>query len=246
MDEETRQQLSVAVSTVREAMLRWDADALLIAAERLESIKTSNAEAAFYRDLWRGTACFHAVLAAGHSQATQTMTSIQDRAHPLAVAALNQALRVREDESNAHAMLSVLHGLSISERPLRALQLGPRLMSHRKAAANQRAKNPRVSYLEGVSQYHRATKRADISASLKRLLEAEALFAEEAAREPPPLSPDWGRGPNRLFIGEAYERLGRFEEALGWFSKALETAPGMARAKNGYERCKKAMARRSS
>lgn len=228
------------ISEVRAAILAWDLAKLKRAADGLRADAAANADEAYRRRLWRGTALFHAVLVL-RADSSEEAQSQRKALTAETVDALQGAVESRSDDSDCHAMLAVLYGMQISNEPLLALTLGKRVLDHREAAAKAINANPRVGYLEGVSLLNRSSRRSSVSQAVILLLEAEQLFAREADESRADWQPDWGRPHCRMFLAEAYEQLGDMDQAMGWFEKALQMAPQLTRAKQGYERCRQAI-----
>jgi tetratricopeptide (TPR) repeat protein len=240
----TETELLKSIAAVRQSMQIWDAEEMVQAAQELAILETVDAKEVFYRDYWRATALFHAILAL-REEANKQATTLRKSLNKPAVQSLQTVLNHDPNNSDGHAMLAVLYGMSISQHPLQALRLGPGVLRHRKAAALGRATNPRVSYLEGVALLDRTKDAQDIEKALRILLEAETLFNQEATVSRAPWEPDWGHEHNRMFIGEAYEKLGQWAKAMEWFEQASGVAPNLTRAAEGYKRCRKRMANES-
>lgn len=228
-------ELQSAIDATREAVRRWNTKDLVQAGSRFASIPKSHSHEVFFNALWSGTAWFHALLSLNDNR--QNPEQVQSF-HERAVEALNTALQLRPEDSNAHAMLAVLYGMKIKREPLAMFRLGPQVLGHKKAAEADRTTNPRVAYLEGVSLLRRSPEDATPpNRAIELLLEAEALFGREQAAGFPAWQPAWGRSHNRLFLAEAYEKSGNLEQARYWFGKTLEEAPWLNRASEGYQRC---------
>ncbi len=136
----------------------------------------------------------------------------------------------------ATIILAVLHGLAIRRNVLRAPFLGRDQRRHYRAAHETLDDNPRVLYLEGVSRLKRARSREDLDEAASLLERAADLYARKTDEEAHSLAPRWGYGPTLLFPGEASEKLGRYDEAAGWFQKAARIMPESDRVRKGYER----------
>lgn len=230
--------LLTSIAAVKQAMQRWDVQDMVQAAQGLETPENDDPNELFYRDYWRATALFHAILALGEDSANKESATLRKGLNKKAVQALKDVLIQDPNDSDSHAMITVLYGMSIHHHPLQMLRLGSALLRHRKAAARARSTNPRVSYLEGVAAIHRAGGAKDIEKAIAHLLNAEELFNAEASISQAPWEPDWGQDHNRMFLGEAYEKLGQPDLAMDWFLQASEMTPDLTRAKKGYERCR--------
>jgi hypothetical protein len=117
-------------------------------------------------------------------------------------------------------------------------------MKHRKAAEQVAKPSPRALYLEGVGRLSQAGNANATADALKILLRAERLFERESRTDLGRLAPDWGRPHNWQFIGEAYEKLGRPQQALAWYEKVGEAGLNPIRAREGIKRCQAQMERR--
>lgn len=230
------------VDEVREAILRWEFAALKDAAERLREATPKDDREAFARDYWFAAAQFHTVLIYTEPRPRDTSPSGESlkALSRTASDALKRVLAKDPKNADCHAMLATLYGLRIQASPLSALSLGPRLTRHRKAIDKADSDSPRATYLEGVGRLKNAKNPAAVSVALNILLNAEKLFASAAEKQRDTLAPDWGRAHNSMFIGEAYEKLGRPDKALEWYRKSSEAAPHPERAKEGIERCREA------
>lgn len=231
--------LDEAIGDVRTAIIQWDAQAMARAASGVASSTDAGPEGAYYRGLWRGAALFHAVLALSDSQvdtSADLRTSLRDQA----IEALTAVLAQRPDDSDSHAMLAVLYGRQIRGRLVAAMRLGPLVAEHRQAARRAQDTNPRVNYLEGVSLLTQARNPEQLSKALEALRAAETLFKAEAVATRDSREPDWGRAHNMMFMGQAYQRLGRLTEAMAAYQQAMRLVPNLERAKRGYESCRQA------
>jgi tetratricopeptide (TPR) repeat protein len=101
------------------------------------------------------------------------------------------------------------------------------------------AKNPRVQYLLGMSQFYTAIRNASQREALTNLLAAEKLFEAEAKTPAGPLDPRWGHDSCLTFIGSSYEKLGERAEAEAYFRKALTMHPQDGLAQAGLKRVTK-------
>lgn len=229
--------LAAAAERAQDAIRDWDLNALNEAARQLQAAAPENETEAFLRDYWRGTALFHAVLILRPSSSSSNENDQLTSAIQEAAEALESALKRQPGDGESNAMLATLFGMMIAERPWSAVWLGPRLLNLRSAAKSAGGDNPRVRYLEGAGMLNRAAGPRDVQAALESLLEAERLFEAEASIPKSPWDPAWGRTGNQLFIGEAYEKLGKPGEAVIWYQRVLRSMPGSARAREGYERC---------
>ncbi|MEM9799767.1 MAG: hypothetical protein AAGA20_05530 [Planctomycetota bacterium] len=224
--------LREAIDGARAAIRDFDLDGLRVAAQQLALVEpASNADAAA-RDYWRGAALFNAVLVPRDDDGDVASAT------SAATDALEETVARRESDPESHAMLATLIGRRIKANPFSAITLGSAFKKHRKASADARSTNPRVAYLEGVGRLKRAGDPDAVRDALDVLLDAERLFALEAQAERGFAAPDWGRGHNLMFIGEAHERLGEIGLAADAYERAIEASPELERAQDGYRRCR--------
>ena len=153
-----------------------------------------------------------------------------------AVDALETAVRLDPRHAESHALLGTLYGMKIHGSMLRALRYGPSVQEHQKLALELGPRNPRVRYLLGTGRFHLAKDPAARREALHTLLEAEKLFAAEAATPAKPFDPRWGRSSCLTFIGRASESLGHNEQAADYFRKALAIHPADHHARDGLAR----------
>lgn len=236
---ETAALLSDYIDAIRGALRFWDWPALTQTASALQGLDTLDANDLFYRDYWRAAALFHAELIRHErdpeSPSNEGYASLRDET----LTAIKAVLAQRPDDSDSHAMLAALYGMTIRNQPMNALRLGPLWLRHQRAAGAGRSSNPRVSYLEGVGSVKRARDTQALAKALDTLLHAENLFERESQTSRASWEPDWGREHNWMFVGEVYEKLGEPAVAMEWFLRVIRAAPGLGRAKTGYERCRK-------
>jgi len=148
------------------------------------------------------------------------------------VDALTQAVKLDASHAESHALLATLYGMKISDNMLSAVWLGPRVQREQKLAFANGAKNPRVQYLLGMSQFYTAMRTASRREALTNLLAAEKIFEAEAKTAAAPLDPRWGHDSCLTFIGLSYEKLGQHTAAAEYFRKTLVMHPqdGLAQA----------------
>lgn len=230
------------IDAVRAAIDLWESEALQAAAQGMGSTPASSESERYWRDYWSGCALFSALLA-GSAELT---TSALEDLHDVAVAKLTDALSLRPEAAEPHAMLAVLHGLAIQRSAYNVFVSGPKVTRHKRAAEKHGQDNPRTWFLIGTSLLRRSKGDEALEKPLVALLRAERLFAKEEHASAEPWEPRWGRGMNRLMIGQAHEQAGKLREAMEWYAKALEVAPWLESAKEGYRRCKKATANASA
>jgi tetratricopeptide (TPR) repeat protein len=217
------------------AFQAWDGARLAKSAEifRQAGVKDPKSAAAFY---WRGTALFHQMLQLEHPPAGKPNAKAAEAAAEGAIHSFETALALAPDHAESHALLGTLYGMKIKGGLIAGIRYGPRVNDHRKHALASGPANPRVRYLLGVGQLHTAKNDAGRLEALNTLLAAEKLFAHEAKHAPKPLAPRWGYSSCLTFIGKTCEVLGKRDEALRYYRKALAMHPADHAAANGVKR----------
>ena len=152
---------------------------------------------------------------------------------------LDEALTIRAESAECHAMLAVLDGLAISDRPWLAIFKGPSLMRHRAAAADAEPVSPRTVYLLGTAQLKRAKDSPEIRKAMETLHRAVDLFEAVTSQTRRPWEPVWGNDHTLLFLGEAHQELAEWSEAVLCFESALAINPHLERARQGLEQCRR-------
>ena len=216
----------------------WDGARFGAAVELFRQAST-NATATATNFYWLGTAEFHRMLQLLGLPESQTNKLAAGAALDAAVVALTQAVKLDASHAEAHALLGTLYGMKISDNILRTVWLGPRVLKEQELALATGAKNPRVKYLLGMSQFYTAMRNASRREALTNLLTAEKLFDAEAKTPPGPLEPRWGHDSCLTFIGSSYEKLGQRAEAEDYFRKALAMHPQDGLAQAGLKRVTK-------
>jgi tetratricopeptide (TPR) repeat protein len=233
---ESADQLTAAgIAGFRAAYQSWDGAGFERAAElfRRAGEKKPGSVVPFY---WLGAARFHRMLHARNLPPSKTNTQTAEAAMDGAVDALETAVRLNAGHAESHALLGTLYGMKIHGGMLRAIRYGPSVQEHQKLALQLGPRNPRVRYLLGTGQFHLAKDAAARREALNTLLEAEKLFAAEAATPAKPFDPRWGRASCLTFIGRACESLGQHEQAADYFRRALAMHPADHHAKDGLAR----------
>ena len=216
----------------------WDG-ARFVKAENLFQQACTNATATVTNYYWLGAAEFHRMLQLLGLPECKTNKLAAEAALDAAVDALTQAVKLDASHAESHALLGTLYGMKISENMLRAVWLGPRVQNEQELALATGAKNPRVQYLLGMSQFYTAIRNASRREALTNLLAAEKLFEAEAKTPAGPLDPRWGHDSCLTFVGSSYEKLGQPMEAEAYFRKALAMHPQDGLAQAGLKRVTK-------
>lgn len=137
---------------------------------------------------------------------------------------LETILSKKPDWSEAQALLSGVYGLMIGHTWTRAMTLGPRANRLAQQASENDPDNPRAWLMHGSQKLNTPKM---FGGSIEEAIEAFEKSVElfESAADTAPLSPSWGYTDALVWLGIAYERLDRDEEALAVFHKALEIEP---------------------
>ena len=243
-DQSVSNDLLASIEAVRVAMQLWDFQTMTSAADELANLVVDESREEYWRKKWLGTAWFHSLLIVGEDSPEENNSAQRMVIGERAILTLNQALELQPEDSDCHIMLTILHGLAIQSSPLSAFARGPKFLKHKNAARKYGSANPRVNYLEGVSMLNQAHSDAELAEALTRLIQAEKQFAKETMVEKRPWEPAWGWDKNRYFIAEIQEKLGEIEKASDGYRNIMQDAPWIKRAQEGYERCRKQLAKR--
>lgn len=234
-DEPTDKLIASGIEEFSAAFRVWDGDQFGKSAEtfRRASVMDPHSAAASY---WRGTALFHQMLQLNNPPDGKPNAKAAEAASEGAIRAFESALALDPDHAESHALLGTLYGMKIKGGIVAAIRYGPRVQDHQKQALKCGATNPRVRYLLGTGQLHTAKDAAGHREALNTLLAAEKLFSHESKRAPRPLAPRWGYSSCLTFIGKTYEAMGKRDEALLYYRKALAMHPSDHAAANGIKR----------
>ena len=234
-DSDTDKLTMAGIVEFTNAYQAWDG-VRFAAAVNLFQQACTNADATATNYYWLGTADFHRLLQLLGRPDGAANKLAASAALDAAVDALTQAVKLDAGHAECHALLGTLYGMQIGENRLSAMWLGPRVQRELKLAFANGAKNPRVQYLLGMSQFYTALRTASRREALTSLLAAEKLFETEARTPPGPLEPRWGHDSCLTFIGSSYEKMGRRAEAENYFRKALALHPQDGLAQAGLRR----------
>lgn len=150
------------------------------------------------------------------------------------VAYLSQAIErlepmIKEQPAGAEPklLLSLLYGMKMGTSMVLAPFLGPKSSRLSEEAMQIDSTNPRAAMNLGISKYHMpGFFGGSISEATKNLEKAVALYEE--AGEPVGMEPSWGRYDAYAWLGQAYAKQGRFDEARATYEKALSFEPDFA------------------
>lgn len=141
-----------------------------------------------------------------------------------AVVHAEAALESGVDESECAALLAAIQGQRISQNSWLGMQLGPESDELLERALRANPENPRALLVQGISlHFTPALFGGDEERALASLQHAIELFQ----REPTPSAPRpcWGHAEAHAWCGQVLCALGRNEEALAHYERALEIAP---------------------
>jgi len=229
---------AAGIAEFTNAYRTWDGARFDAAVARFQQACASPAATAtnYY---WLGVGQFHRMLQLLGRPDGGTNRLIATAALAAAADALNRAVKRDPSQAESHALLATVYGMEIGANLLRAVWLGPRVQKELKLALALGARNARVQYLLGTSQFFLASRTASRREALTTLLAAERLFAAEAVTPPGALEPRWGRDSCLTFIGSCYEKLDQRAEAATYFRKALALHPEDGLAQAGLKRVTK-------
>lgn len=141
-----------------------------------------------------------------------------------AIEHLQQATKLDGSFAEAHALLSSVYGRKIGMKPMLGMIMGPKADVAIKKAKQLDPDNPRIIYIEAMSDFHKPeTWGGSIERAIDGLQRAAGLFAEETVTDP--LMPDWGHDETYAWLGIAYIRKEQPDDARQAFEKALAINP---------------------
>jgi hypothetical protein len=185
------------ISQVEEAIGAWDRGLLSSALGDLNGQANDSPRDARL-GYWQSVAAFHTVLMGKPSdEDVGSVLETVRRAHSL-----------DPGHREINAMLCVLYGLRIQANKMRAVWLGPRVMSHSKAALAL-PENPRALYLVATCRFYGGRGKKDDIEAMRLLNRAEELFDLESRTVLSPTDPRWGRAECARFIKIVSEKLKR-------------------------------------
>ncbi|MBK8576048.1 MAG: hypothetical protein IPN90_10395 [Elusimicrobia bacterium] len=147
---------------------------------------------------WHCVGAFHTVL----------MDKPSDEGVASVLETVRAANRLDPEQKEIQAMLCVLYGMRIHHNKLRAVWLGPRVMSFGKSALAP-PENPRALYLAATCRFYGGRGKKDFEEALRLLERADVLFVEESQLPPSATEPRWGRAGCLRFIKLVSEKLDR-------------------------------------
>lgn len=174
---------------------------------------------------WLGAVRFHILLHrlgdTGNAPDRKEKQQLLDEA----VAPLQHAVRLKQDDSEAHALLATLLGMQIAADPASALWRGREVLEHRRLALENGPDNPRAYYLLGSAYFHTPAILGRKDKGLEFFEKAKDLFEKERTLARSYREPSWGYGSCLTFIGRIFAGTGNTDEARACFQQALEVNP---------------------
>lgn len=219
------------IQEFEKAIKAWDGPAFERAGATLARAASTDGTAWLPR-YWLAVARFHQVLYGEQTSDVTTSAEQKKTAREACQAALEDALKIRPEDPELHAMLATLYGMRIATERFGAIRLGPKTVQYRDKALENGGENPRVQYLAGMSYLQGPDILGGASAAVKALSKAAGLFEKEAQSPAQPGEPRWGRVNCLAFLGRAQRKSGDTEGAIRSFRTALALNPADRIAKS--------------
>jgi tetratricopeptide (TPR) repeat protein len=182
---------------------------------------------------WNGVAHFHMILFYYGDGEQAKDAGKRQEAIDAAITTLERAIALNDNDSESYALLGVIIGMKIAERPVSAVWLGAKVMKYKKRALELDPQNPRVHYLTGASYYHAPGILGGREKSLEHFLRAEALYEREIMARKDPWQPQWGYSACLAFTAQVYAKAGDRERAVDYYTKAVRVNPNDKLAQKG-------------
>jgi tetratricopeptide (TPR) repeat protein len=182
---------------------------------------------------WKGVAQFHMILFYYGDGDQPKDEERVEASIDAALDTLEQAVALNPDDSESYALLGVITGMKIAEKPVSAVWLGSKVIKYKKEALASDPENPRVHYLTGTSYYHAPGILGGSEKSLEHFLQAEELYEREIRANKAPLQPQWGYSTSLAFTAKVYVKEGDLERGEEYFQKALRVNPRDKLAQKG-------------
>jgi tetratricopeptide (TPR) repeat protein len=215
----------------------WNGERFDRAAEMFEGVIAQEPDN-YLPYYWKGVAQFHMILFY-YGDGDQPKDEEKVKASiDAALVTLEQAVALNPDDSESYALLGVITGMKIAERPVSAVWLGSKVMKYKKQALASDPTNPRVHYLTGTSYYHAPGILGGREKSLEHFLKAEELYKREIRAKKDPLQPQWGYSTCLAFTAKVYIKEDDVERGEEYFRKALRVNPKDKLAQKGLDELK--------
>ena len=226
--------IETGIEQFNAAYRAWDLSQFETAAETLEQVCSTHPDS-YEAHYWLGAARFHIILHRIGDEAKPITNAEFRRLTGSAKAPLKRAVKLNDDDSGSHAIISTLVGLQIARSPSSALWRGPKSTRYKRRALRNGPDNPRAHYLVGTSYFHAPGILGGREKGLEFFLKAEKLFVRESKQDRGPLEPTWGYGSCLTFIGRTYQHMGQARQAKPYFRNALTVNPDDRLAQNGLK-----------
>jgi tetratricopeptide (TPR) repeat protein len=137
---------------------------------------------------------------------------------------LESLLRNKPGWPEAQALLSGVYGLSIARNWTRGMTVGPKANRLAQQAVDSDPGNPRAWLMHGSQKLHTPPM---FGGSLDDAVQAfeRAIELYEDRLPGDPMLPEWGYADALTWLGIAYERQDRYDEALSAYHKVLDVVP---------------------
>lgn len=208
--------------SIEHAMQRGDEGALLKLRDSLgAAVKAGHADK--YAYYYLGLSDYElALLEDDDGKATDDINAAED--------ALQSALKLDSNFAEAEALLGSSYGVEIGLSPMKGMFLSSRVTSHLDHAAKLAPGNPRVSLLQGISDYETPEAYGgDKQRALAEFRAASAAF--DTYKQPDDQAPTWGRAETHVWLAKAETNSKDFTAARTDLTAALKIAPGYKWAK---------------
>lgn len=140
---------------------------------------------------------------------------------------LEQAVELRPEWAEAHALLASVYGRKASQGMFSGMRYGPRAQRAMETATSLAPENPRVLLLDAISLYNTPERwGGDKDKAIEQLHAALDQFEDAAPSDP--LAPQWGHADAYAWLGIAHLEAGRTDAARAALEKALEVRAGYA------------------
>ncbi|MDX9972310.1 MAG: tetratricopeptide repeat protein [FCB group bacterium] len=216
--------LETAIRRFDEGYRTWDLARMRESASLLAPLCGTDS-GDYETNYWLGAVRFHILLHRLGDTANPPDRTEKLRLVDEAVSPLEEAVRLKRDDSEARALLATLLGMRIASDPASALWRGRDVMEHRRLALENGPENPRAHYLAGSAYYHMPALLGRKDKGLEFFLKAKDLFEKERGTARPYREPSWGYASCLTFIGRIHAGMGKTDDARAEFQRALELNP---------------------
>ncbi len=136
------------------------------------------------------------------------------------------------DWAEAKILLASIYGIEIAHNWINAPTLGPKSNDLAEKAVSLDSTNPRAYLILGTDKLNTpAIFGGSVDKAVECFRKSISLFRSEPASAATALEPSWGYIDALTWLGLAYEKQGRYNEALAEYREALAVAPDYGRAR---------------